>query len=491
MIIKNARVLRRDLPVICVIASACLLASCATFHALPLNNGRGPRQIANLKVPASSMPIPALRTYRFDPANGLNVTEVAMLAVANDPKLKLERDKLGIAHAQAFEAGLLPDPQVSYEHDRPTAHDPAGTTTAISEGLTYDFGDLITRSARVKAARAGVREVDLNLLWAEWQVIAKARTLFDQVYFLHEQVARLEREQRALAPVQKAVRHALQSGNLSFDTASAGLNAASDVNDQLASTQRQLNLAEHDLHNLLGLDAAVPLHLTGAPFSVDPTAGEVQGALADMPKRRPDLLALQAGYQSQNETLRAAILAQFPAITIGFLKGRDNSDVRSFGISAGLSLPLFNGNRGKIAIERATRQQLHDAYSERLLTDRNDVQQLFADLKSDRAQRRKLAAHVAQLAQLLDAAQTSYADGRLVWPTYLTIRSNALAADSALLALEQDTHSTAIALDALVGNWPSASTVAVTASHSPHASHPEITYVNAPARRSAGFRTEP
>lgn len=473
-----------------VLVTAAMLAGCATYHALPLENGRGPRSVADLTVSAASMPIPALRTYTFNPANGLNVTEVAMLAVANNPKLKDQRDALGLAQAQAYQAGLLPDPQVSYEHDRPVGQNPPGTTTAITEGLSYNFGDLITRSARVKAARAGVRQVNLDLLWSEWQVIAQARTLFDQVYFLHEQVARLEDEQRALAPVQKAIRHALQSGNLSFDTATAGLNAVSDVTTQLATTQRQLNLAEHDLHELLGVDLSVPLHLTGAPFSVDPSAGEVQDALADMPKRRPDLLALQAGYRSQDETLRAAILAQFPAITIGFIKARDNSDVHSLGLSAGISLPLFDGNRGQIAIERATRQQLRDAYSERLLTDRNDVQQLFADLKSDRAQRRKLAAHVAQLSQLLHAAQANYAAGRLVWPTYLAIRSNALAAYTTLLTLEQDTHTTAIALDALVGNWPNAAAVAGTPSHSSHPSHAGITHTRASAQRYTGTREE-
>ncbi|HET7222180.1 MAG TPA: TolC family protein, partial [Rhodanobacteraceae bacterium] len=182
----------------------------------------------------------------------------------------------------------------------------------------------------------------------------------------------------------------------------------------------------------------------------------VQHALDEMPERRPDLLALQAGYASQQETLRAAILAQFPAITVGFVRARDNSNISSAGFSIGLSLPLFDGNRGNIAIERATRQQLHDEYSARLLADRNDVRRLLADLQSDHAQRNALAAHAAQLAQARDAAQANYAAGRLDWPTYLAIRASSLAADAALLALEQDTHETAIALDALVGNWPDA-----------------------------------
>jgi hypothetical protein len=90
------------------------------------------------------------------------------------------------------------------------------------------------------------------------------------------------------------------------------------------------------------------------------------------------------------------------------------------------------------------------------LTDRNDVQRLLQDLQSDRALHATLAAQAAQLTAAREAAETNYAAGRLDWPTYLAIRANSLAVDSTLLTLEQDRHATAIALDALVGNWPDA-----------------------------------
>ncbi len=433
-----------------------LLAGCATFHSLPLENGRGPQRIADIKVPAASMPTPRLRAHAFDPTNGLDVTEVAMLAVANNPQLKVQRDAAGVARAQAYRAGLLPDPGVSYAYDHPTGNPAPGTTNSFTEGLSLDLGNLVTRSARVQSARAGAREVDLNLLWGEWQTIAQARALFDRVYFLRERVARLEREHAALAPVQVAITQALQARDLTYEVAGAGLNAAAVVTTQLGTAQRQLNRAERDLHDLLGLDASVPLRLTGGPFSATPDPGRVRRALTDMPRRRPDLLALQAGYRAQDEKLRAAILAQFPAITVGFTRARDNSNISSTGFSIGLSLPLFDGNRGNIAIARATRQQLHDDYSARLLTDRNDVQRLLADLDSDRRQRAMLVAHAAELARARKAARSSYTAGRLDWPTYLAIRAGSLAADSALLTLEENTHATAIALDAMTGHWPDA-----------------------------------
>ena len=78
-------------------------------------------------------------------------------------------------------------------------------------------------------------------------------------------------------------------------------------------------------------------------------------------------------------------------------------------------------------------------------------------MRTTRALHASLAANAARLARARDAAKTNYAAGRLDWPTYLAIRASSLAADTALLTLEQDTHETAIALDALVGSWPDAS----------------------------------
>ncbi|HEY3584534.1 MAG TPA: TolC family protein, partial [Casimicrobiaceae bacterium] len=399
------------------------------------------------------MPVSQLRAHRFDPSDGLDVTEVAMLAVASNPDLRSLRDDERIAHAQAFAAGLLPDPQVSYEHDKPDPHQ-TENTPAFNLGLTWNLGDLLTRSARVASAKANTREVHLNLLWNEWQTIAKARTLFDKVYSSRALVARLQAEHDALTPIRQYVQHALEAGDLTYDSASAGLNAASDVDGKLADAQRQLEQAEHDMHALLGLDASIPLHLAGAPYTVRPTAAQVAQAVKEMPARRPDLLALQAGYESQQQKLREAVLAQFPAITVGLTRARDTSDIHTSGFSVGLSLPLFDGNRGQIAIERATRQKLHDEYEARLQADRNDVELLLKQVDAFAAQRPALAAHAEQLAQARDSAQRAFANGTLEWPTYLAIRASSLGADIDLLTLQQDFDEQSIALDTLVGAWP-------------------------------------
>jgi outer membrane protein TolC len=269
-------------------------------------------------------------------------------------------------------------------------------------------------------------------------------------------VARLQYEHDALAPIEQYVERALKAGDLTYDSASAGLNAAADVDKKLVDAQGQLDQAQHDLHGLLGLDESVPLHLTGAPYTVEPDAAEAKQALAEMTRRRPDLLALQAGYASQQQKLRAAVLAQFPAITVGFTRARDTSNIHTSGFSVGLSLPLFDGNRGQIAIERATRQKLHDEYEARVQADRNDIALLLKQVQGFDAQFPALRAHAEQLARARDAAQRAFDNGLLDWPTYLSIRASSLTADTDLLTLQQSADEQAIALDALVGAWPDA-----------------------------------
>ena len=428
-----------------------VVTGCATYAKLPLGVGHGASGVAQLTAPTSAMPLPGLSTHRFDPSDGLDVTEVAMLAVVNSPELRLKRDALGIARAQAFAAGLLPDPQLALSADFPRQSG-GGLTNAYSLGLSEDISALLTRSSRKAAANSQTRQVNLDLLWAEWQTVAQARLLFDQVENLHAQQTRLEQEQVALDAVGGYIRAALKAGNLTYDSASAGLNAEADVHKRLADNAIALHQAESDLHVLLGLAPQAPLNLVGTPYHATPTAAELQVALEDLPRRRPDLLALQAGYASQQAKLRSAILAQFPALNIGFNTARDTSAVYTNGLSIGISLPLFDRNRGNIAIERATRLQLHDDYAARVLTTRSDIQRIGSDLTTLDQQIAQLAAHAHELEPARTAAERAWQAGMLDWPTWLAIRSNALTADLDLLATRQERSRQSIALEALLGN---------------------------------------
>jgi outer membrane protein, heavy metal efflux system len=318
-----------------------LCAGCATYSPQRLGDGQGVKDVAQLSASTADMPLPALRTHRFDPAHGLDVTDVAILAVANNPDLRVMRDQLGIARAQSFAAGLLPDPQLSINQEFLT-HPTPGYTNSYAYGISEDVTSLLLRSTRVAAAKSQADQVNLDLLWAEWQTIAQARLLFNQVLSLRAQQQQLAAEQVALQPINGYVSKALRDGNLTYDAASAGLNAYADASKRLSDCMVQRNQAEHDLRLLLGLAPSASLDLVGPPFETWPTSAQVDVALNSLPQRRPDLLALQAGYKAQEASLRGAIRAQFPALSLGADRQTDNNGVPSRGFNIGVTLPLFD-----------------------------------------------------------------------------------------------------------------------------------------------------
>src|SRR5258708_13639400 len=140
------------------------LAGCASYQPQQLNTQSTLlNDVAHISVDRSQMPLPELVAHEFNAEGGLGVTEIAMLAVVHNPDLKVARADARVSHAQAFAAGLLPDPQFHFGFDFP--HNAPGATTAFNLGLSEDINALIQHDATQKAAQAEARKTDLSLLW--------------------------------------------------------------------------------------------------------------------------------------------------------------------------------------------------------------------------------------------------------------------------------------------------------------------------------------
>lgn len=410
------------------IALAIGLGGCATYQAKPLPTRPDlVSDVGRVTVNAAKLSLPELRSHRFDAADGLDMTEVAMLGVVNNPELRAARAKVGVAQAQAFAAGLLPDPQVSATRDVPRESDPT-LTSAYSVGLAYDLNALVTRGAGHKAATAATRQTDLDLLWQEWQVVARARSLFVAITTDRQLLGLLRRQRRLYEGRYDRAQRALESGNLSADEAAVYLAALQDVDKQVNDRERQLADRRHDLDALLGLAPTVPLDLVGTPSL--PPLNEVQigRALAELPRRRPDLLALQAGYEAQEQRVREAILAQFPAFNLALSQARDTSDIHTRGLAVTLTLPLLNGNRGAIAVERATRAQLYAEYQTRLDTADSDARRLLANQKLLAAQQLELTRNLTRLQRVSAAAERAYREGDMDALKYVDLETASINA---------------------------------------------------------------
>ena len=384
-------------------------AACRRYEALPLDakakaSALASPDLARVEIQATELRHPILKPMRVDFCDGLSAEEAAIVAVVANPDLRAIRDQRGLAAAQLFEAGLLHDPVLSVSQDVPTASSGQGLVTARNTQISLDLTAILTRGLRRRAARSQQRAVDLEVAWAEWQVAEAAKLSVHRIRSLETLTTLADEAANLLADNLQAVEKSAVAGDAPIGDVAAA-RAAFDAGQRNALSLRQVRDHERQsLNALLGLapDTRVSLeHLHEARTrSRIPSEKDL---VADL-DRRLDLVALQHGYESQDVRLRLAVWSQFPNIGLSLGRASDTSGIVTHGYGVGISLPLFNRGRGAVAVEEATRQQLHDQYQARLFHGRQDLAQILSDLK---AVARLIATAEAALPSLAAHAEAS------------------------------------------------------------------------------------
>lgn len=406
-----------------VAGCASLLSGCAIYHPKPLPTRPDLARAPALSVPASNLGVPGLEPEPLDPTKGLTETNIVTLAVVDNPRLKAVRRQAGVAEAQLLQAGLLPDPQISGGLAK------SSFFTGYSASLAEDIQALVTRGAAKGAARANLEQVNLDILWQEWQVAEQARELYIQTQALAELRDVFDQRRGLLARIYHQDEVLLGHGEVTAGEVAADFSAWDSAEAQWRSFELQENTTRHALDELLGLAPDIRLRLRGAPSPQLVTPAQYRAALAALPRRRPDLLALQAGYHSEEEQLREAILAQFPLLNAGVTKARSPEEgIQSIGFNVTLTLPLFNRNRGPIAVGRASRASLYQAYQASLDETMSQADQVWTAVGIMRGQLETLDARLSGLERATAAAKESLGRGNLSLADYASVESNAQAA---------------------------------------------------------------
>ncbi|HFE39121.1 MAG TPA: TolC family protein, partial [Gammaproteobacteria bacterium] len=311
-----------------IAAAVIYLNGCATYQPLALPEKTNLKNdVFALKVDIAHLPTPQLKTHTVNINNGLDWVEIAMLAVANNPQLVASRSQRGIAAAQVYSAGLLPDPKLSVgiSHSNNSG---AELVNGVDLGLGINLESLITRDASKKAAVSNQKKIDLDLLWQEWQVIQQARLLTLHLQTVKQKLALLTKAQRYYEERYQQSQRLLAKGDQTLAAAAVIATAWFDMKSRINHSKQAYNRDWHDMHRLLGLAAGVEIPLTQLEPTTPIKSTAINPVLSDLIQRRPDLLALRAGYESQEQRVRRAILAQFPALGVGFTQSRDSDKKR-------------------------------------------------------------------------------------------------------------------------------------------------------------------
>ena len=448
----------RLLPCFLLLSLACM-AGCQSYRPAPLIPWAVARDLAVppdevLRIRARDIRHPLLQPLALDYRDGLTPDEAAVLAVLVNPALRAERDRRALASAQLLTAGILPNPQLSASLDIPTGGNDAGTVNGHSVGLNWDVTSLITRGARQTAAAAEVASVDLEVAWQEWQVAQSARTALFDLVGLQAQVAQAELVDHNLAENLEILRRAVEQHEKTVTDLAAAEAASQDAHAMLLGLRRDLRHQQLVLNQSLGLppDASVrPEPSVVLPSMVRlPSERLLTEAIED---RRLDLLALKRGYESQEETLRAAVLAQFPKINLGFNRASDTSNVDTTGFGVSIDLPIFDRNQGGIATEQATRQKLYDEYLNRLFEARSQIAMSLVDIQSLMEQIATAESAIPVLETLVSTYRDALEQGNADVLSYYTAVGNLAQRRLDLLKLKQQLVQNRIALEIAAGQY--------------------------------------
>ena len=427
-----------------------LLGGCQSYAPAPLSSSPdvlAPPDKTALSKAAAAIDRPYLKPLTIDLDAPLDGNAIATLAVIANPDLKALRARAGVTDAQVFAARLLPDPTLSLGASQVlSGPDPLADLVGA---LGFDLNALRTRGVRIAQARAAADQVRLDLAWNEWQTAGQARLQAVRVIALTRNLVLAEATRDAARSLLQRTQGAAGRGDVAGDQVQTARTAAADAEDKARTVRNDLNTATFELTRLLGLPPATGLKLAA---SADPDiALDPDRLFAIARTRRTDIKALEAGYQSQEAAVRKAILDQFPSLNLTVTGNRDTSGNLIVGPSIDFTLPLWNRNRGGIAIEKATRDALKAEYDARLFQTRAEIAAAVAGIRIVRDQRAAVLRDLPAAQRYADATRRAAVRGDLS-------RATAEAADQALrdkqILLAQSDQAIAeqmIALELLTG----------------------------------------
>jgi cobalt-zinc-cadmium efflux system outer membrane protein len=433
------------------IAGAFMLNACAIYRSQPLESQ--PEILAApvaavLARDSARIERPYLQPITLDLAQPLDCDGVAVLAVIANPDLKAIRLRAKVAAAQSFAARLLPDPTFSLGRDYLLSGPDRLDNIAAALGL--DIHALITRSVVREKARADETQVRLDLAWAEWQTAGQARIGAVNVMSL-EQTAVLDKASSdATQSLLDVTLRAAARGDISADQVQAARTAAFDSAERNRTSERALAAARFDLTKLVGLAPGTALQLRPNALPDAPLDAAQLFALAQT--QRADLQALRAGYASQEALVHKAVLDQFPKLDLTINASRDTSGNKLLGPAVGFTLPLWNRNRGGIALERATRDALKAEYEVRLFEARAEIAAAVGGIDVARRQRSDILSGLPVLERFVEASTHAARRGDLS-PASAATAAQALRDKQTQLARSaQDIQAQWIALELLTGS---------------------------------------
>lgn len=320
-------------------------------------------------VPARGQvpPPPAGAARYVDGGAGVSLADAIARALDREPTLRGVRIEVDVVRGRRQQAGLRPNPELSFEH----RNEPGGTDRLTSAGVQWPL-DLRRRQGRVVTAERSIAAAQLN-------VTDRERLLSADVRLQYGAAAGAVREVQVADDLVVTAQRQLDLVRARVDTGATPPLQADLLAVELQRVQAarllaagRADIAMTQLKQLLGMPPEEPL-LLGATLEqlvAGSTTAETPTAVATA---RPDVRVAEAGVAIAEAQIDQARREGGVDITVFGTYMRMDTGFPQLGFDAGgvlervrgqftylaagamLTVPLFNRNQGQIAAAQAER----------------------------------------------------------------------------------------------------------------------------------------
>ena len=305
--------------------------------------------------PATALAVPPDLKQRIQ---ALTLGDVVDLALRNNPatraswaQARAAADLLGSARGQYYP---------TIDGAATLSRTKTATTNAVSAGLRTQYGPSVSlnyllldfggRSGSVETARQTAFAASLLHNATLQNTVLQA----ESAYFTYmATLALLGAEHSAIDEARANLTAAQQRFKVGLATIADVLQAKTALSQEqlnLETIQGNLQAARGGIAAALGLPANLPFDLAPlpGPIPVGLLKRSVDSVINDALLNRPDLAAARAQAAAAAAQIRVARSAALPSLTLGSNGARTYSNSRifsgpSYGVTLGLSIPIFNG----------------------------------------------------------------------------------------------------------------------------------------------------
>jgi len=344
-----------------VLLGALVATGCIQYEPRPLD----PQQVA-AGFEARGLTDPALKAFLEKnlghemkpwPRAAWQPDELALVAFYYHPDMDLARARWGTARAATGTAGESPNPTVSLTPGFNTSSSTPSPWIGVV-GFDIPVETANKRGYRIAQAQHSADSAKAGLFGAAWQVRSRVQRSILDFVSTRQAVALLQQQQAAQEQIVKLLELQRPNGGVPPTLVTQARIALRGVRLSALEAQRQHIEARAALADALGLSVAavqdiqVDRPVTDQLPQVVSTAEARRRAVTS----RADVLAALKDYEASQSALQLEIAKQYPDLHIGPGYEYDQGD-NKWNLGIGLTLPLFNQNRGAIAEAQSKRTE--------------------------------------------------------------------------------------------------------------------------------------